>query len=372
MRRRLMSAVAVLLVLVGGLWLYAARERGRPRENFAEFLDVFAGRYALFDVKSVPWNDMRAQYEARVDADTTDDELFDLMRDILQTLDDKHCYIYRFNEIYFSGFGLPPRNYVDLLSFDFRVPTGDFSLDLVEDRYLEGACGKGLKICSFLPPVGIRHVFTTGMLTETIAYLHMTEMSNRAQGVHEAIADFVETYGASRGFVIDLRDNIGGYALPARELAAHFADTSRVYAVSRLRQPHDVHAFRDPERWTIEPSSDIRLDDRPVVVLTNGNTQSAAELFALMMQTLPNVTLIGSTTAGVFADTHVGKLSNGWEYRLSIRKTSNADDVCLEGVGIEPDIAVGNTPADIAGRRDRVIECAVEHLQATLGDLHCR
>lgn len=355
------SLIAVSVLVLGfiGFWLYMSRERGNPVENFTGFVSVFGEQYALFEVKRVDWDSLVTSYAPRVTPETTDDELFAILVEMLRVLDDKHCYIYRFNEIYFSGFDLPPLNYAELLSFDFRIETGDFRLDVVEKNYLLD-CEKSLRVISTLPPIGIRKIFTTGWLPDSIAYIHMTEMSNRADEVESAVNDFFSLYGSASGFVIDIRDNIGGYSLPARELARRFTDSSRVYAVSRLR--NGSGSFSEPDFWVLEPYPGCCLSEKPVALLVNKNTQSAAELFALMLRDLPNVTVTGDTTSGIFADTHTGKLPNGWEYRLSIRRTSDGNDRLLEDAGIVPDVVIANTPSDLNRGHDSVLEYAIEHI----------
>ena len=359
MRITLIIALALFIGFLG-FWLYMSRERGNPVENFTAFTSVFKEQYALFESKNVDFDSIIAQYASQVTAETTDDELFEILVEILKVLDDKHCYIYRFNNIYFSGFDLPPLNYIDLLSFDFRVETGDFRMSVIEDNYLLDY-EKSLRVISTLPPIGIRRIFTTGWLSDSIAYIHMTEMSNLSDKVESAINDFFTSYEDASGFVIDIRDNIGGYSLPVRELASRFTDSSRVYAVSRLRSGPDT--FSEPEYWVLEPHPEQCFSEVPVMLLVNENTQSAAELFILLLRDLPNVTVIGDTTSGVFADTHTGKLPNGWEYRLSIRRTSDGNDRLHEDIGIVPDVIISNTPSDLDKGLDLVLEFAIEQFR---------
>lgn len=132
--------------------------------------------------------------------------------------------------------------------------------------------------------------------------------------------------------------------------------------IYRLRSLDNIYSYQEPEYWTIEPCLGKNFSNRPVALLINENTQSAAELFTLMMKTLPNVTLIGDTTSGVFADTHIGKLPNGWEYRMSVRKTTNCNDNSLEDIGIVPDILIENTKKDIDDGKDKVIEYSIKYL----------
>jgi hypothetical protein len=340
------------------------RDKGEAAHNFAAFCKVFKENYALFDVKGIDWDKECAYYAKKINDSITDDELFSVFQEILKKLDDKHCYIYRFNEIYFSGFGLPSLNYIDLLSFDFRLPTHNFSLPLIEENYLIDY-EKSLKVKSFLPPVGIRNVFTTGWLTDSIAYLHMTEMSNKSDEVHHSISSFLKNYEKAKGFVIDIRDNIGGYSSPVKELAEYFTRRRCTYAISRVRSFEATDSFQEPEYWQLEPNKKSKYNCEPIALLTNSNTQSAAELFTLMMKTIPEVKVIGDITSGIFADTHIGKLPNGWEYRLSIRKTNDWNDHVVEDIGLVPDLLLTNSKIDYQNHVDKILDCAIEYIQET-------
>lgn len=361
MSRILKYLTVGLIILIFGIWIYLNRERGNPVENFNYFHNTFNEKYALFELKSIDWDSIYNYYSEKINEKTTDDELFSILQEILSKLDDRHCYIYRFNQIYFSGFGLQDLNYLNLLSFDFRFKTEDFSLKLIETKYLKKSFDKSLKVYSTLPPIGIRNIFTTGWLNDSIAYLHMTEMSNRANDVHNTIVEFHDKYKDAKGFVVDIRDNIGGYSLPVKELAEIFVEKESIYAISRLRNSDSTNAFKEPEYWKIKPNTERRISKKPIALLINKNTQSAAELFTLMMKNVPNVKLIGSRTSGIFGDTQIGKLPNGWEYRLSVRKTNDAKDIPLEGIGINPDKFIDNRKF-IEINEDRVLESAINYI----------
>jgi C-terminal processing protease CtpA/Prc len=351
----------ILLISIPLVWFYLGRNKGNARQNFHAFCTAFEERYALFDVKQMNWGKLCDEYSKQINDRTTDDELFDVFQEMLQRLDDKHCYIYRFNELYFSGFGLSALNYYDLLSFDFRLPTNDFSLNLIEDKYLINS-EKAMQLVSFLPPIGVRKVFTTGWLKDSVAYVHMTEMSNKSGEVHEAINKFLQQYKDAKGYVIDIRDNIGGYSTPVKELAEYFTSEEQTYAISRLRNPDHIGEFKEAEFWKISPGTNSNYQRQPIAVLINENTQSAAELFALMMKTIPEVKLIGNTTSGVFADTHIGKLPNGWEYRLSCRKTNDRTDKVVEDIGIIPDTIIDNNEKNLAKGIDLVMDHALKYI----------
>ena len=157
-----------------------------------------------------------------------------------------------------------------------------------------------------------------------------------------------------------MRDNIGGYASPIKSLVGKFTDKPRIFAISYTGSGPNHDDFSEPQYKSIKPDEKIDLSHIPVLLLTNKNTQSAAELFTLMMGVLPNVTIVGDYTTGIFSDTHVDNLPNGWEYRLSIMKTTDHEGIWLEDKGIAPDIFIKNTKEDIERGVDRVLEKAID------------
>lgn len=102
---------------------------------------------------------------------------------------------------------------------------------------------------------------------------------------------------------------------------------------------------------------------KPVVLLTDALTISAAEIFTLNMKAFEQVTHIGDTTSGAHSDVGPARfLPNGWTYEYSTMKYLMPDGKSLEGIGIAPDIYVQNSRMDIVNRRDKVLEFAIDFL----------
>jgi C-terminal processing protease CtpA/Prc len=110
---------------------------------------------------------------------------------------------------------------------------------------------------------------------------------------------------------------------------------------------------------TIEPEGSYQFL-KPVVVLTSRATMSSAEMFVMAMQNLPQVTIVGDTTAGGVGNPIFRELPNGWTYRLSTGITADAQRRIIEGVGIFPDVSVITTAADSANGIDRMLEKGIE------------
>ena len=73
------------------------------------------------------------------------------------------------------------------------------------------------------------------------------------------------------------------------------------------------------------------------------------------MKELPQVTIIGDHTNGIFSYQLEKRLPNGWEYRLSYQVYFSADMVCYEGKGVPADIELFNQKADIENGVDPLI-----------------
>ena len=86
---------------------------------------------------------------------------------------------------------------------------------------------------------------------------------------------------------------------------------------------------------TVEPSAQ-RFTGK-VYVLTSVETASAAEIMSLAARAMPNVTLIGTATEGIFSDILEKKLPNGWEYGLSNEVYETMDGFDFESLGVPPD-----------------------------------
>ena len=75
-------------------------------------------------------------------------------------------------------------------------------------------------------------------------------------------------------------------------------------------------------------------------VLTSELTVSAAEVFAIAMRALPNVTHVGEATRGALSDALYKPLPNGWWISLSNEVYLDADGMAWEGRGIRPEVEI--------------------------------
>jgi C-terminal processing protease CtpA/Prc len=97
-----------------------------------------------------------------------------------------------------------------------------------------------------------------------------------------------------------------------------------------------------------------------VVVLINENTQSKAECMVMMLQTAPNVTVIGSQTAGADGQNCPFKIMKGFNTYFTSQGVFYPNKKQTQRIGIEPDIEVSRTIRDYQVINDEVLNRAMK------------
>lgn len=97
-----------------------------------------------------------------------------------------------------------------------------------------------------------------------------------------------------------------------------------------------------------------------VVILINENTQSLFEMWSMIFKTAPNITVIGSQTAGADGNETTIPLVNGEKMIFSGVGIFYPDRKETQRIGIVPDIKVKTTISDLQNKRDPLIEKGFE------------
>ena len=227
---------------------------------------------------------------------------------------------------------------------------GDFSLDLIQEKYLKQKFEKRLQ-----------EVFTYGWLTDKIGYFHFRRFGSLEQS-RKVIDEIVDTFEEADGIIVDVRNNDGGSDRVGKLIADRFADRKRLYMTTQIRNGPKHDDFTAKKYWFTEPDGP-RQFLKPVILLTHRFSVSAAENFALAMRVMPHVTMVGDATSGVFADVYSDQLPNGWKIRVSYKLFLDQNGFCWEGIGVPADIRQTNRKEEISDGRDKVLELATKLLQ---------
>lgn len=176
---------------------------------------------------------------------------------------------------------------------------------------------------------------TYAMKENNIGYIEVTDFYEATADQFAEAIDDLQTQGMT-GLIIDLRNNPGGYVSTVVSMCDRIlSDGTIVYTEDK-----DGNIL---EKFEADGEQSL---DIPMVVLINGNSASASEIFAGCMKDHGVATLVGTTTFGKGIVQQVIPLSDGSAVKLTIAKyfTPNGNDI--HQIGIEPDVEI-ELPEDL-------------------------
>ena len=308
-----------------------------PRGNFEALWTIIDEHYCFLREKGVDWDAIHATYGEKVKPAMTREELFIVCADMLAELRDGHTNLSSPWETsyYRQWWSDYPQNYDDRLieehyfNFNYRQVTGVKYGILPQGNI--GYMGYG----SFTSIVG------EGNLDAILAYL--------------ATCD---------GLIIDVRDNGGGNMDMVKRFVARFI-TERItagYMIHKTGPGRDE--FSEPFEYHVDPAPVGRMMwTKPIVVLTNRSTFSAANNFVSIMQYLPQVTIVGARTGGGSGMPFSSEIPCGWGVRFSACSVLDAKGNTTE-FGIDPSegCAVDLDPVAALEGRDTMLDFAINLL----------
>jgi len=156
------------------------------------------------------------------------------------------------------------------------------------------------------------------------------------------------------GVVMDLRRNFGGFVSEVRRLMDRVLKQDAYIGTERSRS--------EVTQWRVD--SFARKYSGPLVVLVGPITGSAAEIFAAAIQDNARGRLVGRMTNGSVLTTLEFPLPDGGGVKVPVADFTRASGKRIEGVGIEPDIRVIPSLADIRAGRDPAMERAILELES--------
>lgn len=307
-----------------------------PRGNFEALWSILDEHYCFFKEKGVDWDQVHDKYARRIGSEMTREELFIVCADMLDELRDGHVNLSApFNTSYYRKWWSDyPQN---------------FNKRLIEESYFN---------FNYRQSSGMIY----GLLENNIGYIYYENFSATVgEGNLDSALNFL---AAARGLIIDIRDNGGGSLTNVETLVARFIDRPTLvgYISHKTGPGHDD--FSEPYAITYNPAGPGRVRwAKPVVVLTNRSTFSAANNFASVMKLLPGVRIAGATTGGGSGMPYSSEIPCGWSVRFSACSILNANGVSTEG-GVTPTegCAVDMDPQDALNGKDTMLEKAMELL----------
>ena len=132
----------------------------------------------------------------------------------------------------------------------------------------------------------------------------------------------------ARAYVIDLRNNGGGYVNAAVAIAGHFIHSGPIVSVAA-------------RSGTTQFDADANADEtRPVAVLVNHYSASASEIAAGALQDAGVATLVGSRTYGKGVVQELTYNTDGSAMKVTTARYLTPRNRIIDGIGLVPDISV--------------------------------
>ncbi len=216
-------------------------------------------------------------------------------------------------------------------------------------------------------------VFEYREIDRSIAYVAVrTFMTDEGPRGFKEVLDKVR---ASKGLIIDVRDNTGGCSEYGWSIVSRLTDKPLAASTWRSAQHVGAWAARGRQQkplegtpYIVEPADDAAPYLGPVVVLTNACTVSAAEDFLVPLNYSCRATLVGETTAGSTGNPLIVPLPGGGAAIVCAKHDTYPDGREFVGVGIAPDVEAHPTVADVAAGRDAILEKGIEVVKRSIAD----
>lgn len=337
MKQLLLFALLPLVIVLPALTSCITEDvpDNTARGNFYSLWKTLDERYCFFPEKEkeygLDWDSVYAKYSKRVAYTMNNEQLFEVCDSMLRNLRDGHVNLTAAHNTarYWEWFENYPTNYSDsieriYLGTDYRITSG------IKYRILPDHIGY-MRVPTF------ENGFGSGNLSEIFRY-----------------------FAACEGVIVDVRNNSGGMLTSAEKLAGCFVNSKTLVGYMCHKTGPGHNDFSSKEPLYVSPAEGIRWQ-KPVAVLTNRQTYSAANSFVMYMKHLPNVIIVGDRTGGGAGMPFNSELPNGWTVRFSACPMYDVNRECTES-GIDPTEKVNIVSEDYDNGIDTIIERALELL----------
>ncbi len=198
---------------------------------------------------------------------------------------------------------------------------------------------------------------------DDVGYIQLTEFNGLAgDELKEAIQHISSSVPADRlkGYILDLRNNPGGLLNQAVAVSDVFLGSSEEIVSTRGRDPEEDARY--------DAKSGDLIHGKPLIVLINGGTASAAEIVSGALQDHKRATIVGTQSFGKGSVQTIIPLGQGnGALRLTTARYYTPSGRSIQAEGITPDIKVSEqVPQDLQSKDLTISEAALRgHLKAS-------
>ena len=225
-----------------------------------------------------------------------------------------------------------------IFKVDGEEVTG-MDLTLIVNNYVKGEEGTDVVITVFREdkdeykditvtrrPIDVQTV-SGRMLEDGIGYVSVLEFDQITGSQFTEKIEELEHQGMEK-LIVDLRDNPGGELTTVVDMVDYVVeDGGRILTVADKYGKEEIYKAEDGHSL-----------DLPMVVLVNGNSASASEVFTGAMKDYGAATIVGTKTFGKGIVQTLFPLSDGSAVKLTTNHYYTPEGHDIHGKGIEPDV----------------------------------
>ncbi len=189
-----------------------------------------------------------------------------------------------------------------------------------------------------------------------IAYIRLDSFNANANLLfYKAIVQVLSN--GSKGIVLDLRNDPGGYLQVAVDIAGWFLPRGTLVVKEVSKKSEEQKLFS---------SGNASLKDFPVVILVNSGSASASEILAGALRDHRGIKLIGETTFGKGTVQQIETLKDGSSIKITVANWVLPKGGIIEGKGLTPDYEIKLSDDDIDKDKDPQFDKAIEILKSEI------
>lgn len=325
-----------------------------PVYNFEVFANTVKEHYAFFSLNNLDWKTLYREQRRKINEESTDAELYLVLEETLDRLNDNHAYLDAPEEVYQAAeliAGEDNEENEEQLPDIGDFPTADqvathhLKEDMTDDSWLI-KWGKMTDRIGFVQvkamwlygdldiPSALRE--EVGMVDAYVHTFHQMYINDYVRkevaGTRSTMQKVIRDLRDMDAIVIDVRFNGGGQDAVAFEILSYFVSGKHQVATEQLRDGDGrtpvlpLYVKGKPNPYT-----------KPIYVLTSPQTGSAAETFAVATLSMDHAKRIGAATTGAMSTALDKKLPNGWSFSISNELTMDNAGKNYENTGVPVD-----------------------------------
>lgn len=328
---------------------YDQMQKLPSKELFKLYIETLEENYAFKNERKLDWKEILETYGDSISETTSREQLFKIMGAIATKTRDQHTKVIaedgrtlqysitpsaeKVKEVFNTQSEIENLNDYFNLFFETNYKNVSDSLLL----------GKGRKVAN--------GKLEWGSLNDNIGYINIHSFAGFASkkytrkqqidSINYYMQKIIKSFADKEAIIVDVSFNFGGYDASGLTIAGYFTDDP---ILAYFQQVYSNGAYYNEDSVIVEPADSINYT-KPVYLLMTDITRSAGESFAMMMDALPNVKLVGTNTLGTLSGM-LGKSIGDFYTTSSNQRLISVDNKFYEVTGVEPAINLNVFPRE--------------------------